>query len=251
MVVAESRRARRRAGFGGPLLVAIAIIGLAPGAVGCARTLVDRAIAARGGPLESLYREVDASVREGFPGEWTWQIAYRYPDLLRWTIETYGDEQSYVYDGRAVVLYLGSAALPVDAPGAASFRTQARWFAVTALDVLQDSGRIEWHELPAAGLPAGIAHAVEARFLDDGALYRLFFDARDLLVAAEGDVALPPIGSGRLRAEYGEFRGVDGYTLAFAGRYTLSGRPLVDEQVRRYVANDPALTAASFETGPP
>ena len=30
---------------------------------------------------------------------WTWRFDYRVPDLLRWTLETYGDEQSVAYDG--------------------------------------------------------------------------------------------------------------------------------------------------------
>src|SRR5258708_770275 len=78
---------------------------------GCSRPLLERAIAARGGPLTSLSRDVEADVQAGFPGSWTWRFDYRVPDLLRWTLETYGDEQSVAYDGKDVHFFLGSARL--------------------------------------------------------------------------------------------------------------------------------------------
>jgi hypothetical protein len=217
---------------------------------GCARGAVERAVAARGGLLHSSYREVDGSVHQGFPGEWSWEISYRTPDLLRWTIHTYGEDQSYVYDGRRVVLHLGTATLPVDPAAAAGFRTQARWFAVTSLDVLTDASLTTWEEIPVADLPPGVRRGLRASFRDGSGPYLLFFDDRDLLVAAEGDVALPPIGSGRLRADWQDFRDVGGFVLPFAGRYTLDGRPLMDERVRQWIPNDPTLTPASFAAPP-
>lgn len=234
----------------GGALAAYAILGSVL-AAGCARTLVDRAIAARGGRLESLLRESEARVYEGFPGEWSWEIAYRYPDLFRWTLHTFGEEQSYVYDGSSAVMYLGSAALPTDPAFLASFRSQARWFAVTMLDVLADASRVSLRELPADRLLPGSKSGVEARFGDDGATYLLFFDDRDLLVSAEGWVSLPPIGAGSLRVELRDYRVVDGFALPWTGRYWLEGQQLVDERVLRYAPDDPALTAAVFAAGPP
>lgn len=217
---------------------------------GCTETLLERAIRARGGRLESLEREVDARVHFGFAGEWSWEMAYRRPELFRWTIHTYGEEQSYVYDGRSAALFLGSAMLPVEPAALASFRSQARWIAVTALDVLA-SDRLAWEELAPAELPPGIARGLRARFLDDGATYLLYLDGRDLLVAADGPILLPPIGAGQLHADFEDFRAVDGYRLPFLVRYALDGRALVDESVRRWVPNDPELTEASFATGKP
>jgi hypothetical protein len=241
----ERRSARVFAGagqrLGRVLLVAACLV-----AQGCAHSLVERAVRARGGPMQSLYRVVDARVHEGFPGSWSWETGYRVPEFLRWTVHTYGEDQSFVYDGEDVILYLGSASLPVEPAAAAAFRSQARWFAVGALDVLADPARVGWEELPSSELAPGAAHGLRARFRDDGSSYVLLFDDRDLLIALEGEVAIPPVGAGRLRAEYDDFREVDGYTLAYTGRYLLDGRPLADEVVRRCVPNDPALTAASF-----
>src|SRR5262245_6781583 len=50
------------------------------------RPLVERAIRARGGPLESVIRDVEADVRVGFPGTWRWQTAFMVPDRYAWTI---------------------------------------------------------------------------------------------------------------------------------------------------------------------
>jgi len=196
--------------------------------------------------MGSLYREVDVRVYEGFPGAWSWETGYRFPDLLRWTIHTYGEDQSFVFDGEEVILYLGTASLPVEPEAAASFRTQARWFAVSGLDVLADPERVHWQELPPAALPAGVAHGLTARFRDDGASYVLFFDERDLLVGLEGEVSIPPLGAGPLRAEYRDFRVVGGFIVPYATRYVLAGRPLADEVVLRAVPDDPALSRASF-----
>src|SRR5215475_15480615 len=92
----------------------------------CSNALIDRAIRARGGSLESLERQVDATVYKEFPGEWSWEMAYYTPDLFRWTLHVAGDQQSYVYDGSNVTLFLGSASIPVDPMAAMSFRSQAR-----------------------------------------------------------------------------------------------------------------------------
>src|SRR4051795_1179737 len=114
---------------------------LAAGAVlllcsGCTRPLLERAIAARGGPLTSLSRDVEAEVFVGFPGSWRWRFDYRVPDSLRWTLETYGDQQSVSYDGHTVQFYLGSARIAPAPAALGDFRSQVRWLAVTSLDAL-------------------------------------------------------------------------------------------------------------------
>jgi hypothetical protein len=216
----------------------------------CARNLVERAIAARGGPLTSLSREVSAEVYQAMPGSWRWQTAYRVPDLYRWTIRTYGEDQHYVYDGKALSCYVGTALVETSPSATSSFRTHARWTALTSLDVLGDRDRVTWSELDAGSLPPGAAHGLTARFRDDGSTYLLWFDADDRLIGGEGDISLPPFGGGRLRASFADFRTVSGFILPSTGHYLLNGRPLFDERVLRAVPNDPRLTAESFERAP-
>jgi hypothetical protein len=193
---------------------------------------------------------VDATVYQQVPGEWRWEMAYHLPDLFRWTLSTYGEEPSYVYDGEAVRAFLGSGEIPVDPSTAASFRTLARWAAVTSLDILGDPSRVSCEEIAADESSAGGATGVRARFLDDTATYDLWFDEHGLLVSAEGPVSLPPAGTARLAATYSDFRDVAGYRLPHRGQYSFAGRPLLDERVTSYRANDPAVDAASFRRAP-
>jgi len=218
---------------------------------GCSRPLLERAIAARGGSLTSLSRDDEADVHAGFPGSWTWRFDYRVPDLLRWTLETYGDEQSVAYDGTAVSFFLGSARLAEAPPALADFRSQVRWLAVTTLDALSRRADVEVRELAPSELPAGFASGLAVTYRDDGARYALYFDADDLLVAAEGPIILPTIASGQMHAAYSEFGVADGYRLPYRGRYTLDAQPFFDEKVVRYLPNDPRLTPESFRGPPP
>jgi hypothetical protein len=217
---------------------------------GCTRPLLERAIAARGGPLTNLSRDVEAEVFAGFPGTWSWRFDYRVPDLLRWTLETYGDRQSVAYDGRAVHFYLGSARIAEAPPALGDFRSQVRWVAVTTLDALASQDGATVRELPPGDLPPGARSGLDVTY-DDGARYALYFDASDLLIAAEGPIVLPTIAAGRMRASYSEFGVADGFRLPYRGRYTLDAQPFFDEKVLRYVPNDPRLTAASFAGPPP
>ena len=227
-VNAGARTGRRLARF---VTLALAV---ALGAAGCARSLVDRAIAARGGPLAGVTREVRAQVHEGIPGEWTWELAYRAPRDVRWTLHTWGDEQSYVLEGGRASYILGSARLAVPPEAQTSLDTQSRWLAVTSLDVLREPSIASWNELSRDQLPTGVAHGLEARLVEGGAPYRLFFDTDDRLVLAEGEVALPPIGSGHLRVRYQDFSETDGHWLPRRAMYELDGRPLLEEEVLRY-----------------
>lgn len=231
-----------------PAAAMIALLLLA--ASGCARPLLERAIAARGGTLESLSRASTAEVTRGFPGEWAWRFDYRVPDRLRWTIETYGEEQSIAYDGTTVRYFLGSARLPETPAALADFASIVRWTSVTTLDALARDPGVALRELPRDETPPGAASALEVRYRSDGARYVLSFDAADRLVAAEGPIAVPTIAAGRMRAAYEDFVTVDGYVLPRVGAYTIDGAPFFRETVRRWLPNDPRLGPASF-TGPP
>jgi hypothetical protein len=218
-------------------------------ATGCTRPLLERAIAARGGPLQSLSREVEADVYAGFPGTWNWRFDYRVPDALRWTIETYGEEQSVTFDGETVRFYLGDAAVAEAPPALGDFRSEVRWMQVTTLDAIGHETGIVAHEIERRDLPPGVAAGLDVTF-PDGARYQLFFDDADLLIAADGPIVLPTIAVGRMHAVFSDFRQAGGYQLPYRGSYTLDAQPLFDERVQGYVANDPGLTAASFR-GPP
>lgn len=230
-----------------PALVAVAL-GLA--GLGCSRPLLERAIAARGGALQSLSRVSSADVYRGFPGDWSWRFDYGVPDRLRWTIETYGEEQSVSFDGRQVRYFLGSAALPEVPAALGDFGSIVRWTAVTTLDALADDPRARVRELPASQRPAGAAAALEISY-DDGARYVLSFDDRDRLVAAEGPIAVPTVAAGRMHATYTGFAPTGGYELPATCTYTVDGEPFFRETVLRWVPNDSRLTPESFAGPPP
>ena len=241
----ESFSPARNTPRAGAILVLLVLV-----ASGCARPLLERAIVARGGTLQSLSRASTADVTRGFPGQWAWRFDYRVPDRLRWTIETYGEEQSIAYDGSTVRYFLGSARLPETPAALADFASIVRWTSVTTLDALARDPDVVLRELAPAETPAGAASALEVRYRSDGARYVLSFDAADRLVAAEGPIAVPTIAAGRMHAAYGDFVTVDGYVLPRVGDYTIDGAPFFRETVRRWVPNDPRLGPASF-AGPP
>mgnify|MGYP001349783479 CR=1 FL=1 len=236
----SSRRWRSRLAW---LLLAVV-------ASGCSRSLLERAIDARGGVLQSLSRTATANVVRGFAGEWRWRFDYRVPDRLRWTIETYGEEQSVAFDGRTVRYFLGSAALPTTPAALGDFASIVRWTSVTTLDALAQHPDAFVRELPSGELPPGAAAALEVRYRSDGAQYVLSFDDADRLVAAEGPIVVPTIASGRLRATWTEFATTDGYVLPRIGDYTIDGEPFFREIVLRWVPNDPGLAPASFARPP-
>lgn len=214
---------------------------------GCSSTLVERAIDARGGPLESYRKSVDADVKAGMPGTWAWEVAYRVPDSFRWTLATHGEEQSLLFDGDVSRHQLGTVLLPPTAADDA-VRSQAHWFAVTSLDVLLDP-TVAWREVPRAQLPTGTAAGIVARFGAAGPPFELYFDDRNLLVRARGRVALAPIGSGLIDAEFRDYREVEGFLLPFAGAYRLDGHDLMTERVRGWRPDDPSLEGPSVFSG--
>jgi hypothetical protein len=243
-------RTREESSCGGRIAAAVALLSVAVAMAACTRPLLDRAIAARGGPLQSLSRTASAQVVRGFPGDWAWRFDYRVPDLLRWTIETYGEQQSVSFDGRTVRYFLGGATLPTPPAALGDFASIARWTSVTTLDALATDPDAELRELPARERPAAAAGALEVRYRSDGARYVLSFDAEDRLVAAEGPVVVPTIAKGRLRATWSDFSTTDGYVLPRIGDYAIDGEPFFRETVLRWVPNDPRLSPATFARPP-
>jgi hypothetical protein len=246
-LVAAQRAPRRRRGA-----AAVAVLAATTAAwlaSGCSASLVERAVAARGGAVRSVSRAVEADVYAKVPGTWHWRIDYRTPDLLRWTLETWGEEQTYAFDGETVRLFLGSTPVASDPGIASGVRSQVRWIALTMLDVLTDDRRVSVDEL-SGGLPPGARAGLRVTWRDDGSSYRLYFDERDLLVAASGPIALPLVGAGELTATFADFRKVGGFVLPHRGHYALDGDALLDERVLRWVPNDATLTVDAF-TRPP
>lgn len=239
---------RREGSFSAGVAVALLVALLGSG---CTRSLVDRVIAARGGPLTGLSRDAEADVHAGFPGRWRWRFDYAVPDRLRWTIETYGEEQSVAFDGAEVRYFLGSARVSSASPALGDFQSVVRWTSVTTLDALVDDDRVTIRELARDELPGGAAAGLEVTYRADGARFRLTFDEADLLIGAEGPIVLPTIASGRMRAAYSGFETTAGYLLPRRGTYTLDDRPFFDETVLRWTPNDPRLTPASFQGPPP
>lgn len=223
---------------------------LLPCLAGCARpSLVERALAARGGRLTAFTREVEARVDYGFPGVWRWEFAYRFPESFRLSFYTTGATQHYVFDGRTLSSHLGSVLVSHDSHDVAAYRSIASWLGVTSLAFLADPTRATWKEVPAAGLGRDVVRALSVRLREDGARYALGFDAKSRLVAAKGPIEIPGIGAGRLAARFRDFRSVDGHDVPFAATYRLNDEPFFEEHVIRFLPGlavlDPAALTGS------
>src|SRR5262245_38450548 len=119
----------------------LAVVGLLL-ATACAPRgdIVDRAIAARGGPLPGLVRESDVQVLKGFPGAWQWQTVWGPPERYAWSIVTNDLPHQYLFDGTVVRAFIGEGLVSQGADAAAGLRTHARFVAVSHLDVLRLPG---------------------------------------------------------------------------------------------------------------
>lgn len=217
-------------------------------AAGCTpRPLVERAIRARGGPLDVLVRQGEATVRRGFPGRWQWRTVYLLPDHYALTVRGAQESFHYLLDGTVVRAFAGDRLVSRDAGSAAPLITHAHFTAVVNLDALRLPGyRVA--PLPAAELEGGVREGVAVVIPDTGARYRLGFDEHDLLVWATGPLDLAPLGRGEVTARYGDFRRVGGLLLPFKTSYALAGVPVIDEQALAVCPNLLGITAAAFQS---
>jgi hypothetical protein len=207
-------------------------------APGCApRTLLERAIRARGGSLETIVRDVEATVHAGFPGVWRWRTGFRAPDRYAWSVATNVGFDHYLLDGGTVRVFVGERLVAAEPAAGAALRTHARFTAVVHLDALRLPG-VQVAPLPPDVLPAGTVAGLAVAFADTGDRYTVGLDERLLVVAVEGPVSLAPYGAGTLGARYEEFRPANGFLLPHRTTYVFRGAPLADE---RAIAVCPAV----------
>jgi hypothetical protein len=214
-------------------------------AAGCApRPLLERAIAARGGPLHGVVLCAEARVFAGVPGRWRFTRAYLAPGRYAWRIETAGEPDSYLFDGSLVRSFIGDAEVARDASPGAALRSHARWTGVMLLDGLDAPG-VAVEELPAAELPPGAEQGLRVRFAD-GATYRLGFDAAALLVSIDGPLDLWPLGRGPATVRYADPRPAGALRLPARATYLSGDHRLADESILAAIVDPPDLTPESF-----
>jgi hypothetical protein len=219
------------------IAVAFAIASLAAGCAWLAppKDLASAAIAERGGAVPAYVRESDLRAYEGFQGAWSWELAYAQPEHLSVALHTAAEDQRLETDGITVRTYVGRALVSTEPARTSAVAALARFVALTSLDVLLDSERIAWQELPESERPAGAARALRAHFRDaPGHALRLGFDADARLLVADGTVAVPGLGEGPIEARFADYRRVGGRRLPFEIRYRFRGAPLLDERVRSW-----------------
>ncbi len=208
------------------------------------RPLLDRAIHARGGQLHGIVIRAEAQVHTGAPGRWQWTRAFLTPDRYAWKIVTAAEPHYHLYDCTAARSFIGSAEVSSDASPNAPLRSHARWMAVTNLDGLHAHG-VALAPLPASELPAGATEGLVAT-LADGTCYRLAFDARTLLVWAQGPLDFSPVGKGDAVVRFGDHRRTGGLLLPFITSYALGDGPLADERALAICVDPAHLTPESF-----
>ncbi len=203
---------------------------------GCAlpvgRSLLARAIDARGGPIERIERSSEGLVHVGLPGRWQWRLVFEPPERMRFTLVTAGEDQDWVTDGRTASTLLGSTVVSSEPLADSQELSAVRWVAAVHLDALRDPAIFRTRELPPEDVPEGRFAALEGTTTDAPAMrYRLVFDRQLRLVEAEGPLSIPAVGSGRVHAVFSDFRWVDGRRLPFEVRYRLDETPLLEEHV--------------------
>ena len=214
-------------------------------AAGCTpRPLLERALAARGGPLHGAALFAEARGYAGVPGRWHFARAYLAPDRYAWRIETAGEPDSYLFDGAVVRSFIGASEVARDASPDAALRSHARWTGVMLLDGLDAPG-VAVEELPAADVPPGAREGLRVRFAD-GATYRLGFDDAALLVSIDGPLDLWPLGSGPATVRYADPRPAGAVRLPSRATYFTGDRRLADESMLSITVDPPDLTPASF-----
>jgi hypothetical protein len=204
---------------------------------GAARAVVERAIAARGGPIAGLVRESDVQVALGFPGGWHWRTVTAPPERYAWTIATNDQPHHYLFDGRVARAFVGDALVSEEPSTASPLATHARFAAVADLDVLRTPAA---EVTLAAASPSGATTLIVV-FPDRGDRYEVSLGADDLVARVSGPIDLSPIARGQLVATYDDHRPVAARRIARHIHYDLAGTQLADERV----------TAACILTTPP
>ena len=204
--------------------------------------MLERAAQARGGTPRGVVTFSSVRVYAGVPGVWEITRVFLAPEHYAFAITTAGDPIAQIFDGTVVRMFVGSAEVSRDASPQAMLRSHARWTAVVNLSDLEQAVVAP---LAASDLPADVREGLSVRFAD-GATYRLGFDARTLLVWAQGPIDLAPYGAGVLTAHFSDYRTVAGLRLPFAVSYDLAGMRIADETVQRACVDPPGLIAAAF-----
>lgn len=225
-------------------MAGIALLLCLPAVAGAAPTLLERAYAARGRAPHAVALRAEAKVYAGVPGRWPYTRFWLAPDRYAWRIDTAGDADSYLYDGRIVRAFIGAAEVASDASPDAPLRSHARWTRLMLLDGLDAPGTAV-AALPSAELPAGVDAGLRVTFAD-GAAYRLGFDRAARLVWMTGPLDLWPIGSGPATVRYADHRLVEGSVIPFAATYYAGDKRLAEETILFACIDPAALTAAAF-----
>jgi len=215
-------------------------VGLVALAAACTpRAPVERAIAARGGPIAGVVRESNVRVLQTFPGDWQWTTVAAFPDRYAWSIVTNDQPHHYLFDGTRVRAYIGEQEV-AEATGSAGLETHARFVAVANLDVLRQPG------VTVTATPNGQGTQLDATFADTGARYRVQLDRDDVVRRVEGPIDLSPMAKGTLVATYDDDRDVGGRRLPQHIHYELDGAPLADERVVRTCLLEKSPPADAF-----
>jgi hypothetical protein len=196
--------------------------------------LLDAAIAARGGRVAGLVREVSAKVALGYTGQWTWVMEVRAPDFLRWEIGAAGARQALVHDRGAVRRFLGTAELPPAAGQASELGPMALFLTTIDLDALLRPEAAELERLPAGELAAGAAAGLRVQVAGTSAPFHLYFDERGLLVRADGPFASAITGPVTLSVTRSEFRLQGGLLLPAREDFQADGHEFVKAEIERW-----------------
>jgi hypothetical protein len=199
---------------------------------------LERAIAARGGPIAGLVRESEVQVAIGFPGGWRWRTVTALPERYAWTIATNAQPNHYLFDGTVVRAFVGDALVSEEPAATSPLATHARFAAVADLDLLRTAA--------VTLMTADGALAVE--FHDRPARYEIAFSADALVASVKGPIDLSPMGRGTLTATYDDYGEIQGRRIAHHIHYTLDGTTLADERVLRSCILQATPPPSAFES---
>ncbi|MDX2168998.1 MAG: hypothetical protein SF182_18165 [Deltaproteobacteria bacterium] len=212
---------------------------------GCTpRPLLERAIAARGGPLRGVIMRAETRVYRVVPGRWRYTRTCRSAGGYAWQLDTAAGIDTHTFDGRVVRSFVAGELVGSDTSPSAPLRSQARWTAVSLLDALT-AADVVVQPLPAEQLPSGAREGLSAVFRD-GAVYRLGFDDATALVWMQGPLDLSPLADGEASVRFGDARPVDGFLVPHRAAYDVGGQHLADEQLLEVCLTPAGLTADDF-----